>query len=350
MSFTITVADSEQSATAEGGETILNALLDHGIGFAYSCQAGNCGTCRCELVSGEILELEYSEHALSAADRARNIVLACRAQIWGDVIVRRLEAEEFVVHPSRILRCRVQSMEHATHDVLRLRLELLAGGPFTFSAGQFAKLSFPFARAEERDYSMANTPEEKTLEFHIRVMAQGSISRRVSESLKPGDEVRVSGPLGSAYLRTQHQGPMLCIAGGTGLAPIWSIAKCALDSGSRQPIHIYVGVRAERDVYLESELAALANRHANVKLHIVLSDTESSAAAGSGPARRYGMVGEVVAADFEDLSGFKIYMAGPPPMVDAVSTLVQSRGVAHRDIHADAFYPAAPEPSLLGSP
>jgi naphthalene 1,2-dioxygenase ferredoxin reductase component len=146
MSFTVTVADLERSAPAEAGDTVLSALLGHGVGFAYSCQTGNCGTCKCELISGEVFELEYSEHALSATERARNIVLACRCQVWSDVVVRRLDAEEFVMHPSRILRCRVAEVSRVTHDVLRLRLDILAGGPFTFSAGQFARLEFPFAR------------------------------------------------------------------------------------------------------------------------------------------------------------------------------------------------------------
>lgn len=349
MSFTITVADTDHSVPAEGGDTVLSALLEHGVGFAYSCQAGNCGTCKCELVSGEIFELEYSEHALSAAERARNIVLACRSQVWGDVVVRKLDAEEFVVHPSRVLRCRVMTITHETHDVLRLRLEVLAGGPYTFSPGQFANLAFAFARSEERDYSMANTPKEGVLEFHIRVMPKGAISRRASESLKPGDEVRVSGPRGAAYLRAQHQGPMLCIAGGTGLAPMRSIVKGALDGGMAQPIHLYVGVRAERDVYLESELLALAANHSNLKLCYALSDSGNASQNGSVAARRRGLVSGVVAAELSDLTGFKVYVAGPPPMVDAVSALVRARGVAARDVHADAFYPAIAETSLTRS-
>jgi naphthalene 1,2-dioxygenase ferredoxin reductase component len=346
MTFTVTVADTGQAVTAEGGDTVLSALLEHGVGFAYSCQSGNCGTCKCELLSGEILELEYSEHALSAAERARNIVLACRSQVWGDVSVRRLDAEEFVVHPSRILRCRVVGLQRATHDVLRLRLEVLSGGPYAFSPGQFARLSFPFARAEERDYSMANTPDEGVLEFHIRVMPQGAVSRRVSESLKAGDEVRVSGPLGAAYLRQNHPGPMLCVSGGTGLAPIRAIVRAALDAGMRQPLHLYAGMRAERDVYLEDELAALAAQNRNLNLQIVLSDER--VVEGGGRLRRQGLVSDVVAADFRDLSGFKVYVAGPPPMVDAVTALARSRGVPGRDIHADAFYPAPAEPTLAG--
>ena len=92
MTHTITIAGDPQTVPAEDGETVLAALLRNGVGFAYSCEAGNCGTCKCEYVSGEIFELEYSEHALSAAERGRGIVLACRSQVWGDVEIRRLTA------------------------------------------------------------------------------------------------------------------------------------------------------------------------------------------------------------------------------------------------------------------
>jgi CDP-4-dehydro-6-deoxyglucose reductase/ferredoxin-NAD(P)+ reductase (naphthalene dioxygenase ferredoxin-specific) len=345
MTVTVTVADLEQSAPAQEGETVLGALLAHGIGFAYSCQAGNCGTCKCELVSGDIQELEYSEHALSAQERARGIVLACRTLVWGDTTVRRLQAEDFVVHPSRVLRCRVAEVSRLTHDILRLRLEVVAGGPFTFSAGQYAQLEFPVAQGSPRDYSMASLPQEGTLEFHVRVMPGGSVSQRVAAGLKAGDAVRVSGPLGTAYLRQNHEGPMLCIAGGSGLAPIRSIVRAALEAGFGRPLHLYFGARAERDVYLEEELAQLASRHPNFHGHIVLSEAGSPLAAGTRLPRRAGLVTDAVALDLADLSGFKVYVAGPPPMVDAASLLARSRGVAPSDIHADAFFPAA-QPAL----
>lgn len=347
MGFLVSIADSGLSAPAEPGDTVLSSLLGHGIGFAYSCQAGNCGTCKCELVSGEILELEYSEHALCASERARNIVLACRAQVWSDVVVRRLDAEDFVVHPSRILSCRVVRISRATHDVLRLALEILAGGPFTFSAGQFARLEFAFARGKERDFSMASMPGEGLLEFHMRVMPEGTVSRRVAEQLKEGDEVRVTGPLGTAYLRAQHDGPMLAIAGGTGLAPIRSIVRSAIAGGYRQPIHVYFGARAEPDVYCEEELAQWRSRHPALTAHIVLSAPGGELRDGLLPRRR-GLVTDAVAADIEDLTGFKLYAAGPPLMVDAARALARSRGARLRDIHADAFYPAAPEARLAG--
>ena len=343
MSLTVTVADLDQSAPAEEGETVLGALLAHGIGFAYSCQAGNCGTCKCELVSGDILELEYSEHALSPDERGRGIVLACRSQMWSDVVVRRLDSEDFVVHPSRVMRCRVVEIASLTHDILRLRLEIVVGGPFTFSAGQYAQLELPVAPGISRDYSMANRPDQPLLEFHVRVMPGGSVSHRIATALKAGDMVKVSGPMGTSYLRAQHPGAMLCIAGGSGLAPVISIAGTALASGFAEPVHLYFGVRAERDVYFERELAGLQERHANFRAYIVLSEPGATSSSGTLLPRRYGLVTDAAAADFADLAGFKAYFAGPPPMVDAATALVKARAVGLRDIHADAFFPAAAE-------
>ena len=95
----------------------------------------------------------------------------------------------------------------------------------------------------------------------------------MAAALKPGDMVRVSGPLGTSYLRAQHSGSMLCIAGGSGLAPFKSIIETALEGGFSQPLHLYFGVRAERDVYFEAELAELQRRYPLFKAHIVLSES-----------------------------------------------------------------------------
>jgi len=332
MTWTITVDGDPQQVPAEDGQTVLDALLEHGVGFAYSCQAGNCGTCKCEYVSGEIAELEYSEHALSPAERSRSTVLACRTQVWGDVRIRRLSAEDFVMHPSRVMQCRVEAHELLTHDVLRLSLAIQSGGPYTFSAGQFAKLQFPFAPEVARDYSMANRPDEARLEFHIRCIA-GGISAKIPTQLKTDDVIRVSGPFGTSYLREQHPGPIIAIAGGTGLAPIRSIVATALAQDSERPVHLYFGVRSERDIYGEQELCDWQKRYPAFQAHIVLSEERV-------PGRRFGMVTDAVNADFDTLAGFHAYLAGPPVMVDAATPLLLQGGLAGRDIHADAFYSA----------
>jgi naphthalene 1,2-dioxygenase ferredoxin reductase component len=81
----------------ERGDTILASLLRAGVAFPFSCQSGNCGTCKCELVCGDIFELEHSEHALSPQERARGVILACRSQVWDDTTIRRIDAQDLIV-------------------------------------------------------------------------------------------------------------------------------------------------------------------------------------------------------------------------------------------------------------
>jgi len=81
----------DQPVPAQPGDTLLAALLRAGLAFPFSCQTGNCGTCKCELLAGEVEELACAELTLAAAERARGIVLACRTVLRSDAAVRRID-------------------------------------------------------------------------------------------------------------------------------------------------------------------------------------------------------------------------------------------------------------------
>ncbi len=332
MSSVIRVlSDPPEVVPAIEGETILESLLQANVAFPHNCQSGNCGACKCELLEGDTLELPYSEYALSDEERAQGLILACRTQVWGDCTVRALEAGEVVVHPSRVMRCRVVELTDLTHDIKRVSLAIEAGGPYSFSAGQHALLKFG-PGIPERAYSMANCPDEDVLEFHIRHVPQGQASGYVFMSLHVGSEVIVSGPHGTAYLRDNHQGPILAVAGGSGMAPIKAILQTALRRTPEREVHLYFGVRDERDVYLEEYLRGLEREHPNLSVTIVLSRPTRPT------QRRQGMVVDKVLEDIPSLEGFKVYTAGPPPMVESLQQRLEARGVRRSDIHADAFY------------
>lgn len=335
MSHTIRIAGTDERASAEDGDTILDALLFEGVGFGYSCQAGNCGSCKCELVSGEVVELEYSEHALAASERARGLVLACRSQVWSDVTVRKLPEEEFTAHPSRVLRCRVEALDRLTHDTWRVRLSIASGGPFVFSAGQYAELEFPFAPGQPRQYSIASRPDEPLLEFHVRESASG-ITAALGERLAPGAVVRVSGPHGHAFLRRASDVPVIAIGGGSGIAPLRSILSTRRREGAGAPLHVYFGVRSERDVYAEAELRDIVAGTPGSSFHVVLSEPDA------GSPRRTGVVTDAVDRDFASLAGFRAYVAGPPAMVAAAAALLRRKGMTACDIHSDALTGAHP--------
>ena len=332
MSFRVRIVQVDRVIEMPACATILAAAQVAGVDYPFGCESGNCGACKSRLVRGAVTLGNYSEFALSDDERARGLFLACRAVPRTDCEVAWLEQDDAIVHPRRRLECRVCGLLDATHDIRRVRLEIVSGGPFRFSAGQFASVTFD--GCPPRDYSMANVPGDPTLELHVRLTASGATSLHVARRLGVGDIVRVDGPFGTAFLRENHRGPIIAIAGGSGMAPIGSIVEHALQSALPQPIHFYFGVRTEQDLYRHDHFSAQARRHPNLHFTPVLSE------AGDAGYRR-GQVHEAVAADLDDLDGCKAYLAGPPVMVEAASAMLERRGVRPGDIHADAFYSAA---------
>jgi ferredoxin-NAD(P)+ reductase (naphthalene dioxygenase ferredoxin-specific) len=331
MSFKVRIVQAERTIDVPTGATILGAALDAGVAYPFGCQSGNCGACKSHLVKGEVTMEGYSEFALSDEEKARGLILACRSVPWEDSEVAWLEEDDLIVHPRRLLDCKVVGLDDATHDIKRVRLEIASGGPFDFSAGQFASVTFE--DCPPRDYSMANVPDDPVLEFHVRCTG-GATSTHVAEKLKLGDHVRVEGPFGPSYLREAHRGPIIAVAGGSGMAPIKSVVERALQKALPQHIYFYFGVRNERDLYLHDHFAKLAETHKNLHFIPVLSE-------GDNEARRLGLVHEAVAQDFDEFDGCKAYLAGPPVMVEAATKLFEQRGMRRIDIHADAFYTAA---------
>ncbi|ALS58859.1 2Fe-2S iron-sulfur cluster-binding protein [Pandoraea norimbergensis] len=355
---------------AAPGDNLLKVLTDRQIPISYSCLSGRCGTCRCKVVSGNVQEAggyEYRHNAGSdaAASTDGRYVLACQATVQGDCEIELPEIDEVVVHPAKILKATVLAIEPLTHDIQRLVLK--PAKPLSFSPGQYATLQF--TPEHIRPYSMAGIDADGTLEFHIRRVPGGAVTGYVAEQLKVGDSVRVSGPLGTSYLRTRHDGPMLCVAGGTGLAPVLSIVRGAIARGMTNPIEIYVGARSPSDVYGLAWLRELAARHdGSLRLHVVTTSGVSavgiSAASGTratpvtpaadvcadvcaedgSPRSRLGHVTDAIAADFAGagaLAGWRAYLCGAPPMVVAATALLRGRGMDASHIYADAFYARA---------
>jgi NAD(P)H-flavin reductase/ferredoxin len=338
MTFSVKIAQWDHPVTVEIGQTILEAALAQGVPFPHGCRSGNCGACKSRLISGEVEMAPFSEYALSPDERATGLVLACRSVPWEAVEIAWLGEDETVLHPVRQMRGRVIARDVMTHDIHRLRIAIEAGGPFDFSPGQYCSLQF--ADLPARDYSMAGQPQDAVLEFHIRAIPGGTVSGFVAGALAVGTTLRMTGPYGAAWLREGHRGPILALAGGSGLAPVKSIVERALALGTGRDIHLYFGVRDARDLYLEDHFAALAAAHADFRFVPVLS------APGAPGHRRTGLVHHAVAEDFAAFDGFKAYLAGPPPMVEAASGLLTGRGMQPMDVHADAFYTEADKAAL----
>jgi ferredoxin-NAD(P)+ reductase (naphthalene dioxygenase ferredoxin-specific) len=312
----------------EGGANLLTVLRENAIPISYSCTAGRCGTCRCKLVKGGVLETGRESKVTHPEDEG--YILACMSVLTGDCTIEVPEPDEVVIHPARIIKATVTAIEALTHDIRRLRLR--PAKPLEFSPGQYANLQF--TPEHIRPYSMANVAGSGELEFHVRLVPDGRVTGYIDKELKVGDAVRVSGPLGTAYLRTRHAGPMLCVAGGTGLAPVLAIVRGALAQGMDNPIHLYFGVRSPRDVYGLEWLEQIRQEYPALQVHVVVGSGNDN------PAWRSGLVTDAFNDDWPDFAGWRAYLCGAPPMVEAASMMIKKKGVLPEHVYADAFYPS----------
>lgn len=315
-----------RTIAAEPGANLLETLRAADVPISYSCMAGRCGVCRCRVVQGQVLSANGELRQPMTGEGEQ--VLACQSTLTGPVSIEIPEPDEIVVHTARTLKATVVEIADETHDIRRIVLR--SAKPLDFTPGQYATLQF--GPDLVRPYSMAGLPGDETLEFHVRLVPGGRVSPHVFETLKVGDAVKVSGPLGASYLRRRHDGPILLVAGGTGLAPALSILRGALAEGMENPIHLYFGVRTERDLYCFDRLRALAETRPGIALHGVVSH-------GPVPAGlRGGLVTEAIAADWPSLEGFRTWLCGAPAMVEAATILVKRLGIPLEHVYADAFY------------
>lgn len=191
----LVVQPLDRTFRVEPGSNLLETLRQLHVPLSYSCMAGRCGTCRCKVIDGNVLESGREAKITNPNDD--RYVLACMSVLTESCTIEIPEPDEIVTHPARIIKASVIAIEDMTHDIKRLRLH--PAKPLEFSPGQYATLQF--TPEHIRPYSMACLSEDEELEFHVRLVSGGRVTSYISGHLEVGDAVRVSGPLGTAYLR-----------------------------------------------------------------------------------------------------------------------------------------------------
>jgi NAD(P)H-flavin reductase/quinol-cytochrome oxidoreductase complex cytochrome b subunit len=325
------VRPDNRIVAARAGESILEAALREGIAFPYECRNGGCGTCKCTVLYGSVEQGPHQESALSAAERARGMVLACSATPLGDI-----ELEYVPLSLPGGIRPRehtavVTSMRKASADVMIVKLRV-DGEPIRFYAGQYIDIRLP--DGERRSFSFATAPHvNDEIELQIRLIPGGKFTTHVFTEMKVGDKVTFEGPLGSFFLREDSTKPIIFVAGATGFAPVKSMVEHAFHVGMKRRMILYWGVRSRSDLYLPELPAKWAAEHANFTFVPVLSAPRPE----DRWSGRTGLVHEAILRDFPDLAGHQIYACGSVRMIEAAHPAFRSHGMQQDDCFSDAF-------------
>lgn len=335
----IRINDGEASFACEAGDTLLRAGLRAGIGLPYECGVGACGCCRCEIAAGEVLDRWPAATGLSERDRRKGRMLACQCSPQGDVDLRwRLDpAAVPAIRPQR-RTARLLRTAEVTHDIREF--VFVSEGGADFLPGQFAFLALP-GLERERAYSLANLANEAgEWHFRIRRVAGGEATSLLFDTLAPGTEIGLDGPYGMAYYRADCPRDVVCIAGGSGLAPMLSVARAFAGRPERdgRRLDFFYGARTPADLCGHDELAALPGYAASLHYHAAVSDLGAAAAVAWQGAT--GPVHELLEARLgARLAQAEFYLAGPPPMIEALLQLLQVRhGIPPERIHFDRFF------------
>ncbi len=343
MSFTVTAQPSGRTFSVDSGETLIEAASRQGIILPYGCRDGRCGACKGKVLSGAFAYVADDDGiskmpgGISKQEAAQGLALFCQSQPTTDMSIEAKLVDGVAGLDVRTFATRVEAMEQLSHDVMRLYLKLPRNLELEFLAGQYLEFILPGDRA--RAFSIANAPHNaEYIELHVRHVPDGEFTDYVFDSLKEKTMLRVRAPLGTFFLRENSQRPILMMGGGTGFAPLKGMIEHAMHLGLTRPIHLFWGVRAKRDLYSPELPQQWAQEHSGFQFTPVLSDP--------APADEWqgetGYVHEVVARTYPDLSGFDVYMSGPPIMIESAMPVFTQQGLDHDSAYSDAFVYAAP--------
>ena len=308
-------------------ETVLDCLLRNGEPIPYACKAGMCQACLIRAV--DCTATEESRKWIKPDLQAKGYTLACQWVPEGNVSAALPGIEEFSV------AARIRELTPLNERVLRVLLEPEdPARMFAYRPGQYLTLINPAGLP--RSYSIANDHEhDRYIELHIARTMHGEFTGWLFAEARTGMTLHMRGPAGDCYYnRLDGDSQPLMLAGtGTGLAPLYGIARDALAQGHRGAIHLYHGGRSEAQLYYVDELRELARAHANFAYYpcVVEPGTMSDALHGRVEA----MVERGL--DTSQLAQIRAYLCGAPDFVYAMRKRLFLKGLRTPHIHCDPF-------------
>ena len=326
----------EERVTSDLGETVLAAALRSGLELVHQCESGSCGTCIVRQIEGESEIVPGRSLALLEGEVRDGYRLACSIRPLGacafalDYPTGLITERQQAVHQAR-----VSNLEWVSDTVIRLDLRLDDPEEFIFAPGQYVRIRVP-GTDQWRSYSMATTPGDlPRLSFLVRFLKGGAMSSWLEERAAPDMEVEIAGPMGSFGL-LEDDGPILMLAGGTGLAPLLAMLdELRTRPRSAPEVLLGFGCNTAGDRFFEDELELRAFWMPRLEVRATLLPTPE----GEFDCRIGDAVSLIESADLEK-PALTSYLCGPPGMIQAARSRLIEGGIPPEQIRSEQFRPS----------
>ncbi len=329
----ITIND-EKEYVVKGGKPLLGTLMEQEIFIPSACGGrGSCGLCKVTVEKGAGQYLPTELPWISEEEMEQNVRLSCQLKVKEDMRIR-IPDELFNV---KEFDATVERIRDLTHDIKEITLKLNDPAEIEISAGQFVQLRVPeYELTDEpiyRAYSAASVPSDRNhVELEIRYVPNGICTTFVHQYLKEGDNIVFNGPYGDFFLRETER-EIICIAGGSGMAPIKSILLDMAEKGVARRTRYFFGARSKKDLFLLEEMKELEKRLPNFSFIPALSAPEDEDEWDG----ETGLITDVVARHMESGDNTEAYLCGSPGMIDACIKVLSDKGVPDELIYFDKF-------------
>jgi ferredoxin-NADP reductase len=189
----------------------------------------------------------------------------------------------------------------------------------------------------ERAYSIASAPDGERVELAVERLDDGEVSPYLTEELRQGDQLELRGPVGGYFVwEPGRGGPLLLVAGGSGVVPLMAMLRQRAATGSQVPARLLYSSRSLDDVIFREELERLAA--AGDGLTVTHALTRAQPPGWTGYARR------IDAAMLEEV-GWRpderplAYVCGPTRLVEAVAGQLVALGHDPAQVRTERFGP-----------
>jgi len=336
---TIDINKGKKEMTVKGGSPLLMTLSSEGLYLPSACGGrGSCGACKCQVTSDVGPHLPTETPYLTPQELKDNVRLACQVKVKTDIGIQVPE-DLFNV---KQFEAKVLSIKDVTYDIKEVLFDL-GDETVDFVAGRYVQLVIPpydkIKGETQRAYSMSSRPSDRNrIEVLVRLVPGGIATTYVHEHLKEGDTMSLIGPFGD-FERTDSDSVMLCIAGGSGMAPFKSMLQDMVEKEETdREVWYFFGARTTRDMFYLEEMKELEKKLPNFHFVPALSEPQE----GDGWDGPTGLITDVldrylkdeISSDGKLLEG---YLCGSPGMIDACNRVLNSNGVSQDHIYYDSF-------------